>query len=63
METTMSESDWIVLRVLIAAMRSDVGGKLTANWDIVRTVKYLQKKYDYVTLWDNVATIHKEYGE
>ena len=59
----MSKEDWIILRVLVAAMRKDTANKLPRNKDIVRTVDYLLNKYDNTTVLDNIDIIHEEYAK
>ena len=59
----MSKEDWIILRVLVAAMRKDTTNKLPHNKDIVRTVDYLIKKYGHIALLDNIDIIHEEYAK
>jgi hypothetical protein len=59
----MSKEDWIILRVLVAAMRTDGTFKMSRNKDVIRTVDYLLNKYDNITLLDNIDTIHEEYAK
>jgi hypothetical protein len=35
----MSKEDWIILRVLVAAMRKDTTNRLPRNKDVIRTVE------------------------
>jgi hypothetical protein len=59
----MSKEDWIILRVLVAAMRTDTANKLPRDKNIVKTVDYLLNKYGNVTLGNNIDTIHEEYAK
>lgn len=59
----MDKADWIILRVLVAAMRSEAAGKLTRNKDIVQTVLYLQKKYGQKQFFKCIDAIHEEYAK
>jgi len=57
----MSKEDWIILRVLVAAMRKDTTNRLPRNKDVIRTVDYLINKYGHIPLLDNIDIIHEEY--
>jgi len=59
----MSKEDWIILRVLVAAMRTDGMFKMSRNNDIVRTVNYLINKYGNTTVLNNIDAIHEEYAK
>lgn len=59
----MSKEDWIILRVLVAAMRTDGTFKMSRNKDVIRTVDYLINKYGHIPLLDNVDIIHGEYNK
>ena len=52
----MTESDWIILRLLVASCRTQA----VAHPDYVRSTLYLLKKYGSKVLYGGIDRLHKE---
>ena len=52
----MAESDWVILRVLMAA----TGTKAVVNPDYVRSILYLLKKYKSAVVFDCIKRLQEE---
>ena len=52
----MTESDWVILRVLMAASKTSA----VTNPDYVRSILYLLKKYKSAVVFDCITQIQDE---
>lgn len=56
----LKKKDWIILRVLFAALRGTNATYLHNNPDIRKTITYLTDKYGYKTFDKAIAMLEKE---